>query len=91
MSVCVTHLINSAAPAMCHAWAAAQRAATQLLVLFTTVQSGVYLKLGMMCCTGDVFAAKAAAYLDVIDSPGSEPDPTPNAPEPDDLHNPDDR
>lgn len=42
-------------------------------------------------CAGDAFAAKAAAYLDVIDSPNSEPDPTPDAPEPDDLHNPGDR
>ena len=42
-------------------------------------------------CAGDAFAAKAAAYLDVIDSPNSEPDPTPDAAEPDDLHNPGDR
>mmetsp|Transcript_8610 Transcript_8610/g.25858 ORF Transcript_8610/g.25858 Transcript_8610/m.25858 type:complete len:641 (+) Transcript_8610:373-2295(+) len=40
---------------------------------------------------GDGFAAKAAVYLEVIDNPGDLKDPTPGAPDPDDLHNPDDR
>lgn len=40
---------------------------------------------------GDTFAAKAAAYIEILDSPNSEPDPTPDAPDPDDLHNPEDR
>jgi hypothetical protein len=36
----------------------------------------------------DVFAAKARVYVSMLDNPGSMPDPTPDAPEPDDLHNP---
>lgn len=43
------------------------------------------------CRAGDAFAAKAAAYVDLLDNPGSMDDPTPDAPEPDDLHNPGDR
>lgn len=41
-----------------------------------------------MCCpgAGDGFAAKAAVYLEVIDNPGDLKDPTPGAPDPDDLH-----
>ena len=38
--------------------------------------------------TEDEFAAKAAAYLQFVDSPGTYGDPTPNKPDPNDLHNP---
>ncbi len=37
---------------------------------------------------GDEFAAKAAVYCVFVDNPGTLPDPTPDAPDPDDLDNP---
>ena len=36
----------------------------------------------------DEFAAKAKTYVRFMDSPGTYGDPTPNKPDPDDLHNP---
>lgn len=55
------------------------------------VPSRLTLRTAVCLYTGDTFAAKAGAYVDIVDSPNSEPDPTPDSPDPDDLHNPDDR
>ena len=40
---------------------------------------------------GDAFVAKARVYMAMVDSPGTLPDPTPDAPDPDDLDNPTNR
>lgn len=37
-------------------------------------------------CAEDLFAKKAAVYMEVVDSPGGRVDPGANLPEPDDLH-----
>ena len=42
----------------------------------------------MALAPGDEFAQKAAEYCVFVDNPGTLPDPTPDAPDPDDLNNP---
>ena len=43
----------------------------------------------MACFTsGDSRARKGALYIEFVDNPGKERDPTPDAEEPDDLNNP---
>ena len=45
----------------------------------------------MACFTsGDSRARKGALYIEFVDNPGKERDPTPEAAEPDDLNNPKD-
>ena len=39
----------------------------------------------------DPFVAKARVYMAMLDNPGSPPDPTPDAPDPDDFNNPTNR
>jgi hypothetical protein len=39
----------------------------------------------------DPFVAKARVYVAMLDNPGSSPDPTPDAPDPDDFNNPTNR
>ena len=36
----------------------------------------------------EAFAVKGKVYVSFMDNPGSMPDPAPDAPEPDDKHNP---
>ena len=36
----------------------------------------------------EAFAVKGKVYVTFMDNPGSMPDPAPDAPEPDDKHNP---
>ncbi|CAL5222351.1 g4702 [Coccomyxa viridis] len=40
---------------------------------------------------GDPFVAKARIYMALVDNPGTLPDPTPDAPDPDDFNNPTNR
>jgi hypothetical protein len=39
----------------------------------------------------DVFVAKARVYLEMLDNPGTVPDPAPDLPDPNDLDNPTNR
>ncbi len=39
----------------------------------------------------DTFVAKARIYVQLLDNPGTLPDPAPELPDPDDLNNPTNR
>lgn len=39
----------------------------------------------------DEFLAKAQVYVELLDNPGTMPDPTPDMPDPDDFNNPTNR
>lgn len=40
---------------------------------------------------GDLFVAKARIYMELVDNPGTLPDPAPDTPDPDDFNNPTNR